>query len=290
MFARAGGGGDGEQPEPAGDFPWDEEVEPWVVERDSYVMKEIMAERALGNGPGKLQQNGVAEHVLTQYLCARRREFFPRHSFLYDWEWRAGDSALNFNGDLLLWNGDERAPTFLAVETKIADSVTGRKKGGSKAKVDRQARVAAIFAHSYLSDVFYQRCRFRENSNVSRNNCEHAEDDLGGDQQHEQYEDFGRTSVSDEVECFGGRIAIIHGVRLCAHGKVRGGSAGPGEGTDRARSVCVFRAARACGAGALHRQILQQPLPRPHQNAAWPPRRGLPAVPGRAQALHQPPR
>ena len=173
-----------------GEYP---SVPPWVGDRDSYVMRQVMAARKLGDGPGEIMQTQVPELILTQYLCVRRRLFFPRHSWLYDWEWRAGNSELNFKGDLLLWNGIESSPGFLAVELKAQGSDP---RGIKKAKVESQARIAEIFAHSYLSDVHYQRSAYRQNSNISCNN-NRSTDAVPGD---------------DPLQSFGGRLPIVQGI------------------------------------------------------------------------------
>lgn len=182
----------------------------WVIERDAQVMKRIMepvlirgantrprrqkkrlskGKRSVSddsadsdtNTPIGMSQAQLGEHLLTQYCCLRRAEFFPQTPYLYDWEWRAGSDVLNFQGDLLLWDGDH---LFIAVELKNIeilndydskhDSIkryyrnaqSKRKLATRKHKVEAQAKVAQVMAPSYISDVHYKRSFFKTSSNV----------------------------------------------------------------------------------------------------------------------------
>ena len=90
--------------------------------------------------------------LLHRFAVLQHRRLWPRHPWLYAWEYQAGNAALAFRGDLLLTDG---AGGFLCVEAKFvkdpfapeANALARKRLAACRA----QAEKAEVFAFHFLA-------------------------------------------------------------------------------------------------------------------------------------------
>eukprot|EP00899_Mesostigma_viride_P026352 jgi/Mesvir1/6901/Mv09061-RA.1 len=95
----------------------------------------------------------IEERLLHQWVVLRRSSLFPQHPFILAYEYHCGNAALNFRGDLLLWDG--KGESVLAVELKYLGVNAGEKlkkvrEQAAKAEVRRLFFPLEIFLLDYL--------------------------------------------------------------------------------------------------------------------------------------------